>query len=92
MVKALQAFLVFCYIVLHDVHNTQSFSVLQDALDHFHQHCKIFWMSCICPNGLNLPWSHVAVHYLWLIQEFSAPNGLCSSIMELKHIEVVKEP
>ena len=33
----------------------------------------------------------MAVHYLHLIQKFSAPNGLCSSITESKHIKVVKE-
>jgi hypothetical protein len=27
-----------------------------------------------------------------LIKEFGAPNGLCSSITESKHIKVVKEP
>ena len=78
--------------ILSSVTYTQSLSVLQDALDHFHQHCEIFWTSSICPNGFNLPWSNAAVHYLQLIQELGAPNGLCSSIMELKHIKVVKEP
>ena len=92
MVKAPQAFLNFCYIVQHDIHDTQSLSVLQDALDCFHKHCKILQMSGIFSNEFNLPQSHVAVHYLQLIWEFSAPNGLCSSITELKHIKVVKEP
>ena len=32
------------------------------------------------------------VHYLALIYAFGAPNRLCSSITELKHIEAVKEP
>jgi hypothetical protein len=27
-----------------------------------------------------------------MIQQFGAPNGLCSSITELKHIKAVKEP
>lgn len=27
-----------------------------------------------------------------MIQAFGAPNGLCSSITELKHIKVVKKP
>ena len=92
MAKALQAFLDFCYIVWHDVHDTQSLSALQDALDHFHQYHRIFQMSGIHPNRFNLPQFHAAVHYLWLIQEFSAPNGLYSSIMKSKYIEVVKEP
>jgi hypothetical protein len=32
------------------------------------------------------------VHYPFLITEFRAPNGLCSSITESKHIKAVKEP
>ena len=31
-------------------------------------------------------------HYIDMIQLFGAPNGLCSSITELKHIKAVKEP
>ena len=31
-------------------------------------------------------------HYRQLIQWFDMPNGLCSSITELKHMEAVKRP
>jgi hypothetical protein len=32
------------------------------------------------------------MHYAKLICDFGMPNGLCSSITELKHIKAVKEP
>ena len=32
------------------------------------------------------------MHYQHLIQQFGAPNGLCSSITESKHIKAVKKP
>lgn len=32
------------------------------------------------------------VHYSLLITEFGAPNGLCSSITESRHITAVKKP
>ncbi|KIM64440.1 hypothetical protein SCLCIDRAFT_23455 [Scleroderma citrinum Foug A] len=32
------------------------------------------------------------MHYRHLIQQFGAPNGLCSSITESKHIKAVKKP
>ena len=92
MVKALQAFLNFCYIVQRDVHDTESLEALQDALDQFHKHHEIFQTSGVYPNGFDLPQSHAAVHYMHLIQAFGAPNGLCSSITESKHIVAVKEP
>ncbi|KAG1727957.1 uncharacterized protein EDB91DRAFT_1012776, partial [Suillus paluster] len=31
-------------------------------------------------------------HYADMIRLFGAPNGLCSSITELKHIKAVKDP
>jgi len=31
-------------------------------------------------------------HYPYLIRQFGAPNGLCSSITESKHIKAVKRP
>ena len=92
MVKALQAFLDFCYIVCHKVHDTQTIMALEDALDRFHQHRKIFVTTGICLSRYNLPCSHAAVHYLCLIRAFGAPNGLCSSITESKHIKAMKEP
>jgi len=39
-----------------------------------------------------IPRQHSLDHYLALIWAFSAPNGLCSSITESKHIKAVKEP
>jgi hypothetical protein len=38
------------------------------------------------------PRQHSLSHYCLLITEFGAPNGLCSSITESKHIKAVKEP
>ncbi len=32
------------------------------------------------------------VHYVSKIRKFGAPNGLCTSITESKHIKAVKEP
>ena len=49
MVKALQAFLDFCYIVRRDVHDTESLEALQDALDRFHKHRKIFQTTGVRP-------------------------------------------
>ena len=92
MVKALWAFLDFCYIVWRDVHDTQSLKALEYSLDCYHQYREIFRTSGVCPNGFNLPRSHAAVHYVHLIQAFGALNGLCSYITKSKHIDVVKEP
>ncbi len=65
---------------------------MEDALQRFHTYQAIFVESGVRPNGFALPRQHALVHYPSLIREFGAPNGLCSSITESKHIKAVKEP
>lgn len=92
MVRAVRAFLEFCYIARQYVHDTASLKSLDDALTRFHQYRTIFETSGVRPNGFNLPRQHSLVHYLTLIRAFGSPNGLCSSITESKHIKAVKKP
>ena len=92
MVQAICAFLEFCYIARRNVHDTHSLTALEDALQQFHHHREIFRTSGIHANGFNLPRQHSLNHYLKLICGFGAPNGLCFSITESKHIKAVKEP
>lgn len=91
MMKALRFFLEFCYIARRNVHDTQSLKELEDALQRYHHHRKIFLDTGV-RNGFNLPRQHALVHYAKAIRLFGAPNGLCSSITESKHIKAVKEP
>jgi hypothetical protein len=92
MVRALQAFLEFCYIARRDIHDTNSLRELEDALERYHTYRQIFQNCGVRTDGFNLPRQHSRLHYLQLIRAFGAPNGLCSSITESKHIKAVKEP
>jgi hypothetical protein len=92
MVQAMRAFLEFCYIARRDVHDTHSLEALEDALQRFHHHREIFRTSGVRADGFNLPRQHSLIHYIKLIRAYGAPNGLCSSITESKHIKAVKEP
>jgi hypothetical protein len=65
-------------------------SLIQGALDRFHHFCDTFQVLRVRPNGFSLPRQHSLSHYHRLIRLFGAPNGLCSSITESKHIEVIK--
>jgi hypothetical protein len=65
---------------------------MADALDRFHKHRVFFEESGVRANGFALPRQHSLVHYVALIRSFGAPNGLCASITESKHIKAVKEP
>ncbi|KAH9983624.1 hypothetical protein BJV74DRAFT_712991, partial [Russula compacta] len=64
---------------------------LQDALSHFHHYREVFKTMGVV-QSLSLPRQHSLSHYLELIKQFGALNGLCSSIMESKHVKAVKMP
>lgn len=92
MVQALRAFLDFCYLARRNVHTSQTISQMEEALKRYHKFREIFLTSGACPKGYQLPRQHSLMHYVRLIIKFGAPNGLCSSITESKHIAAVKEP
>ncbi|KAF9526721.1 hypothetical protein CPB83DRAFT_937299 [Crepidotus variabilis] len=90
MVRALSFFMEFCYLVCQLVLDTNDLASIDAAIANFHCDHDIF--DNVRPDGYSLPRQHSLVHYTTLIQEFGAPNGLCSSITESKHIKAVKEP
>lgn len=91
MIRALRAFLDFCYLARRDVLDTKSLAAMQDALDRFHKYREIF-RTCGIRSSFNLPRQHSLMHFIQMIRAFGAPNGLCSSITESKHIKAVKRP
>ncbi|KAG1750512.1 uncharacterized protein EDB91DRAFT_1235038 [Suillus paluster] len=92
LVACLSAFLNFCYLVRRSELGEDSLAEIKQALHHFHEAREIFRDSGVRPKGFALPRQHLMVHYIRLIQEFGAPNGLCSSITESRHITAVKKP
>lgn len=92
LTRALNAFLDFCYIARQNIFTEDSLDLLDAALERFHEYREIFRESGVRPNGFSLPRQHALKHYHRHIQNFGAPNGLCSSITESKHITAVKKP
>ncbi|KAH8981033.1 hypothetical protein EDB86DRAFT_3066721 [Lactarius hatsudake] len=90
-VHCFRMFLKFCYIACSDTITEQTILRLEDTLKRFHDYRLIFQAMGVCVD-ISLPQQHSRIHYLMLIQLFGAPNGLCSSITESKHIKAVKEP
>ncbi|GBE87942.1 hypothetical protein SCP_1201680 [Sparassis crispa] len=91
MVRAIAAFLEFCYLVRRSVHTEETIARVQHALEQFHQYRVIFQETGV-HDDFSLPRQHSLDHYPRHIQNYGAPNGLCSSITEAKHIKAVKEP
>ena len=57
----------------------------------FYTFLEVFHTSGVQPTGFSLPWQHSLSHYSYLIKEFGAPGGVCSSITESWHITTVKK-
>ncbi len=85
-------FLDFCYLVRQEVIDTTAIAQIEDALARFHENCTIFVEAGIWDKSYTPPQQHSLEHYLQMIRDFGAPNGLCSSITESKHIKAMKEP
>ena len=90
MVHTVSSFMEFCYLVWHNIITEDDILAINNAVTKFHVERSIF--DDVRPDGYSLPCQHSLVHYTFLIQEFGAPNGLCSSITESKHIKAIKEP
>ncbi|KAH9022851.1 hypothetical protein EDB84DRAFT_1589485 [Lactarius hengduanensis] len=91
MLYAVRAFLDFCYIARHNVISEITLTKLEDALAQFLEYRTVFQEEGVRDN-FSLPRQHAMNHYPDTIRLFGAPNGLCSSITEAKHIKAVKEP
>ena len=93
MIRCFAAFLEFCYLVRRDSITETTLEAISLALAQFHTERTIFEDA---ETGVridfNLPRQHSLKHYRRNIQLSGAPNGLCSSITESKHIKAVKEP
>ncbi|KAF6753796.1 hypothetical protein DFP72DRAFT_813711, partial [Ephemerocybe angulata] len=92
IVHCIAAFLDFCYLVRRNDIDSDTLIEIQKALRRFHQHREFFQKSGVRSTGFSLPRQHSLVHYCDNIRDFGAPNGLCSSITESRHITAVKKP
>ena len=95
MVKAFRKFMDFCYIVRRHTIDSATLETLEIYLAEFHEYRAIFQEVGIRTespeSGISLPRQHAMVHYISLIKQYGAPNGLDSSITESLHIPTVKK-
>ena len=89
--RALRTFLDFCYLVRRNIINEHTLNQIQESLVRFYQYRQVFQDEGVV-TSFSLPRQHLMKHYVDMIRLFGAPNGLCSSITESKHIKAIKEP
>lgn len=91
MVRTMRHFLDFCYLARRNIVDEGSLRAMEQALASFHTERHIFVTEGVRTDPISLPRQHSMVHYVSKIRKFGAPNGLCTSITESKHIEAVKK-
>jgi hypothetical protein len=92
VVWCFHAFLEFCYLVQQDIITEDTLKEIEEVLDQFHHCHKIFQETGVHFDEFSLPCQHSLVHYDTLTHMFGAPNSVCLSITESKHIKAVKKP
>lgn len=92
MVQCIGAFLNFYYLARRSSHNNQTLHEMEQALNRFHSLHSVFIDVGICPDGFTLLRQHALEHFIDGIRLFGAPNGVCTSIVESKHIRAIKRP
>ena len=91
--RTFRAFLEFCYLVRHHIISETALEEIEAAIRHFHNFRQVFISGAVpVATTFSLPRQHSMKHYPDLIRLWGAPNGLCSSLTECKHIKAVKEP
>ncbi|KAI6100988.1 hypothetical protein EV401DRAFT_1876922 [Pisolithus croceorrhizus] len=91
IVRTFRALLEFTYLIRRNVITEETLVTIEDAINRFHKHREIFHESGTVQT-FSLLHQHAMKHYPDLIRLFGAPNGLCTSITESKHIDAVKDP
>ena len=92
MVQCIAAFIEACYIARRNAISEPVLQRFRVCVNRFYDLRNIFIEAGV-RMSISLPRQHAfVVHYYNLIKMYGAPNGLCSSITESKHIKAVKEP
>jgi len=95
VVRCFNAYLDFCYLSRRSTFTQSTLDDLDEALERFREYRKVFQHTGVrdsTPAAFSLPRQHAMAHYRQHIENFGAPNGICSSITESKHIVAVKRP
>lgn len=91
MIQCITAFMDVFYIVRRNAIMYPALEHFKDCVQRFHELREIFVVTGLWAT-ISLPCQHSLTHHLYGMQFFGAPNGLCSSITESKHIHAVKVP
>jgi hypothetical protein len=90
IVQCISAFLNACYIARRNAITSPMLNQFEECVEQFHTLRNVFITSGV-RETISLPRQHALLHFWLLIPLFGAPNGLCSSITESRHVKAVKK-
>jgi hypothetical protein len=90
IVQCISAFLDACYIARRNAITGPMLERFEECVQRFHSLREVFIATGV-RETISLPRQHALSHFRLLIALFGAPNGLCSSITESRHVKAVKK-
>ena len=86
------AFLDFCYLIRRPVFTPEVLDEIDAALNTYYKFREIFREANTLERDEFPIKQHAVAHFRHLIEQYGAPNAICTSITESRHIDAVKKP
>ncbi|THH31369.1 hypothetical protein EUX98_g2803 [Antrodiella citrinella] len=90
LVRAVRAILDFLYLAQYPVHTEQTLTLLDDALDRFHDNKQVF-VDIGVRNSWAIPKLHFLRHYSYFIRRLGTTDNYNTESTERLHIDLAKD-
>ena len=90
LVRAVRALLDFIYLARYPIHTDETLSLLDDALERFHDNKNIF-IDLGIQDSFNIPKLHSAKHYTQYIRLYGTLDNYNTEYTERLHIDLAKD-
>jgi hypothetical protein len=90
LIRAVQGLLDFLYLAQYPCHSLQTFKLLDDVLDRFHDNKSIF-VDLGIRSSFNLPKLHSLRHYVTMIVLYGTTDNYNTEYTERLHIDLAKD-
>ncbi|KAG1866756.1 hypothetical protein F4604DRAFT_1881791 [Suillus subluteus] len=88
--KAVKGLLAFLYLTQYPCQSSKTLTLLEEALDLFHDNKQIF-VDLGIQNNFNLPKLHAGHHYMSMIRTFGMTDNYNTEYTERLHIDLAKD-
>ncbi|KAH7917158.1 hypothetical protein BV22DRAFT_1026893, partial [Leucogyrophana mollusca] len=90
LLKAVRGILDFLYLAQYPCHSSETLTLLEEALDQFHENKEVF-IDLGIRTAFNLPKLHSGRHYPLMIQTFGTTDNYNTEYTERLHIDLAKD-